>query len=74
MNNIAEVDAEFRKVVYARIQSMPNDTTISIGGNQNLTKPEILQHVQSNDEIGRKFIEVEREFFQMLKDGSLYNL
>lgn len=73
MNN-ADTQNEFRKVVYARIQSMPDGTTISIGSNQNLTKDEILSHVESNDEIGQKFIEIEKEFLQMLKEGIFYTV
>jgi hypothetical protein len=63
---------DFQKLVYARILAMPDSTVISIGGDQNLTKREILHHVESNDDIGKKFIEIEREFFQTLKEGTLY--
>lgn len=68
------VQGDFQKLVYARILAMPDGMTVSIGGGQNLTKREILKHVESNDDIGKKFIEIEREFFQALKEGTLYKL
>jgi hypothetical protein len=64
---------DFKELVYARIQAMPDGTNISIGDSGTLTKTELLKHVESGDEIGQKMIEVERAFFQALKDGSLYD-
>lgn len=65
------IQDEFQKVVYARIQAMPDGTVISIGNGANLTKVEMLRHVETNDDIGKKMIEIEREFFQMLREGAL---
>jgi hypothetical protein len=64
---------DFKELVYARIQAMPNGTSISIGDSGSLTKSQLLEHVEAGDDIGEKMIEVERAFFQALKDGSLYN-
>ncbi len=65
--------SDFQKLVYARIQAMPDGTTISIGGSGELSKIDLLKHVESGDAIGKQMIEIERAFFQALKDGSLYD-
>jgi hypothetical protein len=69
----SEVNEDFKRLVYVRLQALPDGTEISIGGGESLTKNELLEHVARGDEIGLKMVEVEREFFQMLKDGSLYD-
>ncbi|HUY84983.1 MAG TPA: hypothetical protein VMU97_00530 [Candidatus Dormibacteraeota bacterium] len=66
-------DGDFQKLVYARIQAMPEGTSISIGDSGTLSKSELLKHVAEGDEIGQKMIEIERAFFKALKDGSLYD-
>jgi hypothetical protein len=66
------LNADFQKLVYARIQAMPEGTCISIGGNGNISKSDLLKHVESGDEIGKQMIEIEKAFFQALKDGSFY--
>jgi hypothetical protein len=70
---MANADGDFQKLVYARIQAMPDGTNISIGDSSTLSKAELLKHVESGDEIGQKMIEIERAFFKALKDGSLYD-
>ena len=69
---MADISGDFRELVYARIQSMPNDTKISIGGADTLSKTELLTHIADNDEIGMQMIEIEMEFFKALKEGDLY--
>jgi len=70
---MANVNSDFKRLVYARIQAMPDGTNISIGNSGTLSKTEMLEHVEAGDEIGQKMIEVEKAFFQALKDGSLYD-
>lgn len=63
---------DFRKLVYTRLQSLPKDFVIAMGDYGEITKEEALNHVQKNDEIGRFIIMVNREYFDMLKSGKLY--
>jgi len=67
------IDADFQKLVYARIQALPDGTNISIGDLGSLSKKDLLEHVKDGDEIGQKMIEIDKAFFQALKDGSLYD-
>lgn len=70
---MAAVNEDFKKLVYARLQALPDSTVISIGKDKNLTKKELLAHVESGDEIGQKMFEIERAFFEALKNGSIYD-
>ena len=68
------IATDYQQLVYARLQALPDGTEVSLGGGENLTKDELLAHVAQGDEIGLRLIEVEKEFFQALKDGSLYDI
>lgn len=63
---------DFQKLVYARLQSLPKGYTMSIGESGTITKEEALQHVKADDEIGKIIIQIDRNYFNMLKSGSLY--
>lgn len=62
----------FQKLVYTRIQSMPKDFVLAVGDYGNITKDEALSHIQKNDEIGQVIIMINREYFDLLKSGQLY--
>ncbi len=70
---MAQFDADFQKLVYARIQAMPAGTTLSIGNLGDISKEELLQHVKLGDDVGQQMMAVEKAFFQALKDGSIYD-
>lgn len=63
---------DFQELVYARLQALPKGYTISIGDAGDVTKEEALSHVVANDEIGQMIIQINRNYFDALKTGSLY--
>ncbi|MDO4967201.1 MAG: hypothetical protein Q4E70_00315 [Candidatus Saccharibacteria bacterium] len=63
---------DFQKLVYARWQAFPKGYSLSIGGYGTITKDEALKHVSENDEIGKVLIQIEREYFDSIKTGELY--
>lgn len=63
---------DFQKLVYTRLQSLPKDFVISAGDFGEVTKKEALEHVKKNDEVGQFFINIDREYFDMLKNGGPY--
>ena len=63
---------DFQKLVYTRWQALPKGYSISIGGVGTITKEEALRHVAEKDEIGRILIEVDRNYFNIIKSGKLY--
>lgn len=63
---------DFQQLVYARLQSLPQGYTLSIGDAGTITKEEALEHVKSDDEIGQIIIQIDRNYFNMLKSGHIY--
>ena len=62
---------DFQKVVYARLQAMPNDYIIAVGKFGEVNKQQALEHVKKNDEVGQFIISVNRDYFNMIKSGEL---
>ena len=64
---------EIKELVIARLQTLPAGKGLSIGSSGNFTKEELIDHVQSGDEVGKKIIEVEMNFLKALKEGIFYD-
>ncbi len=62
-------DEEIKKIVIARLETLPSDKKISIGSSGEFTRDEIIESVEKGDEIGKKMIQVEMEFLRALKKG-----
>jgi hypothetical protein len=62
-------DQEIKSIVIARLETLPSDKKISIGSSGEFTRDEIIDHVKSGDEIGKKMVQIELEFLQSLKNG-----
>ena len=67
------LDKEIRQLVVERLKEIPTDKKICIGRKGDFTTEELIKHVEKNDEIGQKIIEVEMKFLQSLKTGDLLN-
>mgnify|MGYP001559970151 CR=1 FL=1 len=65
-DNISE---EIKNLVIARLEVLPRDKKISIGSEGSFSKDELIQHINQEDKIGKKIIEIEMEFLTSLKDG-----
>ena len=63
---------EVKNLVIARLEVLPPDVSISIGSQGQFTRDELIVHVEKNDEIGKKIIEVELEYLTLLKEGIFY--
>lgn len=68
----SEEEKEIIELVIARLQTLPEGWGISIGSEGDFRKEELIQRVQSQDEIGKKMIEIEMSFLRSLKDGIFY--
>ena len=64
---------EIKNLVIARLEVLPSDVSISIGSQGQFTRDELIKHVEKNDKIGKKIIEVELEYLQKLKEGIFYD-
>lgn len=62
-------DKQLKNLVIARLEVIPSDKKISIGSAGEFTKDELIKHVEAEDTIGEKIIEVELEYLRALKKG-----
>lgn len=67
-----EVEREIKNLVIARLKTLPDDKSISVGSEGDFTKEELVKHVEEDDEIGKKIVEAEMNFLRAFKEGSLY--
>ena len=63
------VDNTIKETVIARLKTLPSDQKISIGSEGEFTRDEIIAHIEKQDKVGKKFIEIELEFLRALKEG-----
>lgn len=63
---------DFQELVYNRLQTYPKGYEISVGDYGTVTKEAALQHVKDNDEIGQILIQIDRNYFDIIKSGKLY--
>ena len=68
-----EEEKDIIELVIARLQTLPEGREISVGSERDFTKEELIQHVQSQDEIGKKMVEIEMSFLRSLKEGIFYD-
>lgn len=63
------INEDIKKIVIARLEVLPGNKKISIGSEGSFSKGELIEHIQKEDKIGKKIIEIELEFLQSLKEG-----
>lgn len=61
-----------KKLVIARLQTLPEDTSVSVGDQGEYSKDQLIEHVQNGDEVGETIIDIEMNFLRHLKEGVLY--
>jgi hypothetical protein len=70
--NIEEKQKELKRLVEARLATIPSDAMLSVGSYGEFTRDQILQEVGNETEIGRKMVEIQAQYLQKLKEGILY--
>jgi len=55
-------------LVVSRLQVLSDDQEISVGSKGSFTKSQLIQHVRKNDDLGKKFVEIELQYLQSMKD------
>lgn len=61
--NISE---EITNLVVARLETIPSNVEISIGGDGNFTIKELIERVKKQDEIGKKMIDMQLAYLRSL--------
>jgi len=62
---------KLKEIVLARLSVMPQDVSVSVG-DKNLDRAALMEHVESEDEIGKQMMEMDLEFLQDLASGAIY--
>lgn len=65
------ITEDLKDLVSARLDLMSPDLAISIGSSGTFTKDQLIEHVRQGDDVGRTIIEMEMEFLQAIKSGTL---
>ena len=60
---------EIKKLVIARIASMPESMKISIGAYGSFDKYELIDRIKEGDEIGKKVVEIQMSYLRSMKKG-----
>lgn len=63
---------QVKRLVIARLESLPSNVNISVGSEGSFNRGEILEQIKSDTEIGEKMIEIEMEYLRKLKEGINY--
>ena len=58
------VTEEERKLAIARLENMPPNVKLSIGGKQAVSKDELINHIKKGDIIGDKFVEIQLHYLR----------
>lgn len=66
-----ELCEQLKKLVLERVGSMPDTLRMSVGSEE-LTKDDILKHINRGDDIGNQVMEMELEFLRDLSSGMIY--
>lgn len=67
-NEQQTMDEDIKDLVIARILTLPENKEISIGSKGDYSKEELIDHVKVGDAVGKKFVEIELQYLQSLKD------
>lgn len=66
------IDVDEKRLALARLEALPPNIGIAVGSEGNFTKAQLLQHIEDEDDIGKKFVNIELEFLRALKEGALF--
>jgi len=69
---VIKITKDVKELVKARLNVLPSNVNISIGSDGAFNRDELIEHVEKEDSIGEKIIQVDMEFLQALKKGEFY--
>ena len=60
---------EQRKLVLTRFKTLNPDMKVLLGGDKELSVKQIIQHVENNDDFGKKVVKIEIKMLRILGTG-----
>jgi hypothetical protein len=64
-----DTSQDIRNLVIARLNTLPSDREISVGGEGEFTREDVVKAVEQGSDLGKKMIEIEMAYLRMLKEG-----
>lgn len=65
-NESQNISEDIMNLVIARLETIPSNIEISIGGDGSFTVSELIERVKKQDEIGKKMIEMQLAYLRAL--------
>lgn len=66
------ISEDIRKLVIARLETMPRDRGLAIGNLGSFTRDDLIKHVKSGDHIGDLMVEMQLEYLRALKEDDFF--
>lgn len=66
-------DEEIRRLVIERLRTFPTGKRLSVGQEGTFTKEELISHIEEEDSIGKKIIEIQLEYLRALGKGKIFD-
>lgn len=60
------MDEDVKELIMARLDNLPPNIKISIGGRESLTKAELMKNVQDESFIGEKIAQIHMNYIKSL--------
>ena len=60
-------ESEIKKLVLMRLETMADNVKINLGSMGTLTKADLINHVKSEDHLGKLFMEVQMDYLKSMK-------
>ena len=70
--NPEEKQNEIIQIVKARLETMPREAILSIGSYGEFNRDQLIKEVEQNTEVGKKIVDIQMQYLQMLKEGIFY--
>ena len=66
MEKIQNASEDITNLVIARLETIPSNVEISIGGDGSFSVGELIERVKKHDDIGKKMIEMQLAYLRSL--------
>lgn len=67
-----KITKDIKELVKARLNVLPLNINISIGSDGSFNRDELIEHIEKEDSVGEKIIQIDMEFLRALKKGEFY--
>ena len=68
-NEKFDVDEEGKRLVLERFKTLNPDSKIMLGGDEEMSVNDLIDHIENNDELGKKIIQVQMKMLKILSSG-----